>query len=115
MVLTVGGYILSDRYERLRVISLERLGTTIFLVSVLVATAGILFLTMFTLDAGVLPPWAGATLILGNPLFAVLILVVTNGLVSPIGSWLVAVPWIVVGFAVFRAAGRRTEQPPRVR
>jgi hypothetical protein len=115
MVLTVGGYILSDRYERLGVISLERLGTTIFLVGVLVATAGILFLAMFTLNAGVLPQWAGATLILGNPFLAVLILVVTNALVSPIGSWLVTVPWIVVGFAVFRAAGRRTEQPPRVR
>jgi hypothetical protein len=115
MVLTVGGYILSRRYERLRVISLERLGTTMFLVGVLVATAGLIFLTMFTLDAEVLPPWAGATLILGNPLFAVLIHVVTNSLVPPIGSWLVAVPWIVVGFAVFRAAGRRTEQPPRVR
>ena len=115
LALTVGGYILSDRYERLGVISLESLGTTMFLVGVLVATAGLLFLTMFTLEAEVLPPWAGATLILGNPLFAVLIHVVTNSLVPPIGSWLVAVPWIVGGFAVFRAAGRRTEQPPRVR
>src|SRR5215212_1713333 len=115
LALTLGGYILSNRYERLGVISLERLGTTMFLVGVLVATIGILFLTMFTLDAEVLPPWAGATLILGNPLFAVLIHVVTNSLVPPIGSWLVAVPWIVVGFAVFRAAGRRTEQRTRVR
>jgi hypothetical protein len=28
---------------------------------------------------------------------------------------LVGVPWVVVGYAIFRAAGRRTERPSRVR
>jgi len=122
LALTLGGYILSERYERLGVISLERLGTTMFLVGVLVAAIGIAALAMATLvvaidtpEAAVLPWWVWAALMAGNPLLAVFILVVTNALVSPIGSWLVAVPWIVVGFAVVRAAGRRTERPSRVR
>jgi hypothetical protein len=86
-----------------------------FIVGVLVAPIGILVLAIVTLDAGVLPRWGGWALIAGNPLLGGFILVVTNALVSPIGSWLVAVPWIVVGFAVFRAAGLRTERPSRVR
>jgi hypothetical protein len=99
LALTLGGYILSDRYERLGVISLERLGTTMFLVGVLVAAIGIAALAMVTLgvaidtpEEAVLPWWVWAALMAGNPLLAVLILVVTNALVSPIGSWLVAVP-----------------------
>jgi hypothetical protein len=121
LALTIGGYILLDRYERLGVISLERLGTTTFLVGVLVAAIGVAALAMVTLivaidtpQAAVLPWWVWAALMAGNPLLAVFILVVTNALVSPIGSWLVAVPWIVVGFSVVRAAGRRTERPSRV-
>jgi hypothetical protein len=115
LALTVGGYILSERYERLGVISLERLGTTTFLVGVLVATAGIIGLAVVSIIVRILPRWGGVALIAGNTFLGVLILVVTNASVSPIGSWLVASPWIVVGFAVFLAAGRRTERPSRVR
>jgi hypothetical protein len=115
VALTVGGYILSDLFYRLGVISLERLGIIMFLVGVLVAFIGNIVLAIATLDVGVLPRWGGAALMAGNPLLGVFILVVTNHLVSPIGSWLVAVPWVVVGFAVFRAGGQRTEQPSRVR
>ena len=122
LALTLGGYILSDRYERLGVISLERLGTTMFLVGVLVAAIGIAALALFTLivaidtpEEAVFPWWVGAALMAGNPFFAVFILIVTNALASPIGSWLVAAPWIVVGFAIFRAAGRRSERASRVR
>jgi hypothetical protein len=122
LALTVGGYILSDRYERLGVISLERLGTTMFLVGLFVAAIAIAGLAMATLqvaiatpDAAVLPWWVWAALMAGNPLLGLIIIVVSYGSTSPLGSWLVAVPWIVVGFAVFRAAGRRTERPSRVR
>ena len=94
----------------------------LFLVGVLVPTIGIVSLAMATLEVAiatpgeaVLPWWSGAALMAGNPFLGVFILVVTNALVSPIGSWLAAVPWIVVGFAVFQAAGRRTEQSSRVR
>jgi SPW repeat len=57
----------------------------------------------------------GAALAAGNPLLAVFISVVSYFVFFALGSWLVASPWIVVGFAVFLAAGRRTGRPPRVR
>ena len=110
VALTVGGYILVDF-----VISLETLGTIVFLVGALVGTMGIIGLALATLNVGVLPQWAGGTLILGNPLLAVFISVVSYFGFFALGSWLVASPWIVVGFAVFLAAGRRTERPSRVR
>ncbi len=122
LALTVGGYILSDRYERLGIISLERLGTTMFLVGLFVAAIAIAGLAMATLqvaiatpDVAVLPWWVWAALMAGNPLLGLIIIVFSYGSTSPLGNWLVAVPWIVVGFAVFRAAGRRIERPPRVR
>jgi hypothetical protein len=83
------------------------------MVGMLVATIGILALGGLTLDAGVLPWWCGAALIAGNPLFGIALLLVGGPHYDV--SWLIAVPWVVVGFAVFRAAGRRTERPPRVR
>jgi hypothetical protein len=110
VALTVAGYILVDF-----VVSLEGLGTIVFLVGALVATMGILGLAIVTLEAGVLPRWGGAALAAGNPLLAVFISVVSYFAFFALGSWLVASPWIVVGFAVFLAAGRRTERPSRVR
>ena len=109
VALMAGGYMFIER------ISPTMFWGYMFIVGVLVAPIGILVLAIVTLDAGVLPRWGGWALIAGNPLLGGFILVVTNALVSPIGSWLVAVPWIVVGFAVFRAAGLRTERPSRVR
>jgi hypothetical protein len=110
VALTVGGYILVDF-----VISLEGLGTIVFLVGALVGTIGILGLAIVTLEAGVLPRWGGVALIAANPLLAVFISVVSYFGFFALGSWLVASPWIVMGFAVFLAAGRRTERPSRVR
>ncbi len=82
-------------------------------VGMLVATIGVIALGIFTLDAGVLPWWCGAALIAGNPLVGVLLFFL--GLDFLFGSWPVVVPWVVVGFGVFRAAGMRTERHPRVR
>jgi hypothetical protein len=90
------------------------LGADIYgLVAMLVATVGILALGIFTLEAGVLPRWGGWALIAGNPLVGVVL--VLFGLEFLFGAWPVVVPWIVMGFAVFQAAGRRTERPSRVR
>jgi uncharacterized membrane protein YhdT len=111
VVLTLGGYILVDF-----IISLEGIGTLVVLVGALAATLGVIGLASATLTAGVLPRWAGVALILGNPLLAVLIIVIFYGTgFRGVGWWLVALPWVVVGFAVVRAAGRRAEQPARVR
>ena len=91
------------------------IGTDILLMGVgmLVATIGIIALGIFTLNAGVLPWWGGAALIAGNPLLGVILLFV--GLDFLYGAWPVVVPWVVVGFAVFRAASHQTQQPSRVR
>ncbi len=90
------------------------IGTDILLLGVgmLVATISIIALGIFTLDAGVVPWRGGAALIAGNPLVEVLLFL---GLDFLFGSWPVVVPWIAVGFAVFRAATRLPEQPSRVR
>jgi hypothetical protein len=82
---------------------------TAFLVAVglLAATAGLLVLGLVTLKAGVLPWWCGAALIAGNPLIEYFLAFWFGGLLG--------VPWAVVGYAILRAAGRRTEQASRVR
>ena len=105
LALIVGGYI----------IGIDGLGATLFLLGVSAATLGIIGLAPITLSMRVLPWWGGAALIAGNPFLAVLIIAIFIGSYPHFGGWLVAVPWIVVGFAVFRAAGRRIEQPPRLR
>ena len=72
------------------------------IVCLLAATVGIVVLGIVTIQAEVLPRWCGVALIAGSPPFAVL--------------WpLVGVPWIVVGFAIFTAGVRQSEQPSRVR
>ena len=68
-----------------------------------VASVGLLLLAIVTLIVRVLPWWGGAAMIAGNPLIALFL--------GP----LLGVPWALVGYAVLRAAGRRTEQPSRVR
>ncbi len=76
--------------------------TSTLSVGLVLATGGLLALGPITMIAEVLPWWCGAALIVGSPPFAVL--------------WpLVGVPWIVVGYAIFRAGGRVSEQPSRVR
>jgi hypothetical protein len=71
--------------------------------SLFVATVSIPVLGGLTITAGVLPRWCGAALIFGSPLITILI--------APLGG----AAWVIVGYAVFRAAGRRTERPTRVR
>jgi len=71
-------------------------------VGLLLAVVGLVTLGIIIMGAKVLPWWCGVSLALGNPLAAFL--------------WpLIGVPWIVVGFAIFRAATRQAQQPSRVR
>ncbi len=82
----------------------------LFFIGFLVATVGIIVYGVVTKNAGVVPWWCGIALMAGSPLIGFFLY-----LFSPVEDLLVGVPWIVVGFAVFRAAGRQTQQPPRVR
>ncbi len=79
----------------------SNLSALILIVGALVVTVGLVALGIATIAAGVLPWWCGAALI-ASPIFALL---------GPLGG----VPLVLVGFAIFRAGGRVSEQPSRVR
>jgi len=92
------------------------LGGVLYLFGLLIAALGLIGLAIITLAVGELPRWGGVALITGNPLWAVLpTIIYADTPYFSIVIWLLAGSWIVVGCAVFLAAGRRTEQPSRVR
>jgi hypothetical protein len=97
------------------------LTAAVLIVGVLAASVGIVGLGIVTMSAGVLPRWCGAALIAGSPPFVGLEFGVLGFLGLPAmvpGAivWaLVGMPWVVVGYAIFRTAARRTERPARVR
>jgi len=73
------------------------------------------------MGAGVVPRWCGGTLIAGSPPFVglefgVLAFLGLPAMVPGGIAWALAgAPWLMVGYAIFRAAGRRFEHPSRVR
>jgi len=75
----------------------------IFTVGAFAATMGILFLGAISIAIRVLPWWCGTALIVGVPSYAAFL-----------GPG-VGVAWVVVGYAVFRAAAHRSERRPQVR
>jgi hypothetical protein len=82
--------------------------TAVLLVGVLAASVGIVGLGVVTMGAGVLPRWCGIALIAGSPPVVVILIL--------FDMWTLAgLPWIAVGYAIFRTAARRTERPARVR
>jgi hypothetical protein len=90
------------------------------LVGLLVATVGIALLGGLTIATGMLPRWCGLALIIGTPVgvFVTMIPSAALGGTFPLGGAFQAlggVPWMLVGYAVFRAAARLPEQPSRVR
>ena len=89
------------RYQVLA--SLRPLALNLELLGWLVASVSLLALAIVTLVVRVLPWWAGLAMVAGNPLMALFL--------GP----LLGVPWALVGYAVFRAAGRQTERSPIVR
>ena len=90
-------------------------------IGVVAASVGIVGLGIVTIKAGVLPRWCGAAVVAGSPPFVVIefafasLLVAASILPGEVAWALAGVPWIGVGYAIFRAAGRRTERPSRVR
>jgi len=96
--------------------------TAVFVVGVLAASVGIVGLGIATISAGVLPRWSGIALIVGSPpgvgiLFLFLSPLGMAGILPGEAVWELAggIPWIAVGYAIFRTAARRTERPARVR
>ena len=83
-------------------------GDTMFLVvlGLLLATLGLIALAIVTINGRVLPWWCGVALMAGNPLVGIF-LAIWFGV-------LLGVPWVVVGYAIFRAAKRGPELPSRV-
>ena len=93
----------------------------------LIAAIGIMGLGIVTITAQVLPWWCGLALIAGNPVALVVEYLLLDSLLwalwpsvpnpapqSIIPMMLLAVPLIVVGYAIYRAE-RRIERPSRVR
>jgi drug/metabolite transporter (DMT)-like permease len=96
---------------------------TALTLGILAATVGLVVLAIITTNARVLPWWFGVALVAGSP-FGVLLLMMLPSMFSESlleGPWqlaveaLVGVPWVLVGYAVFRAGSRRSEQHSRVR
>jgi hypothetical protein len=113
LALAVVGYSLSVSFK-------TALGGIVLLypLGLLLAALGLIGLAVTTLAVGVVPRWGGVALITGNPLWTVLllpILIYASTFYFSLVIWLLAGSWIVVGFAVFLATGRRTERPSRVR
>jgi hypothetical protein len=99
-------------------------GIPLLTTGVVVGSTGIVLLGIVTITARVLPRWCGIALIAGSPpgvaiLFMFLAPLAMVGNLPPgsgqIGWTLAGIPWIVVGYAAFRAASRGTVRPARVR
>ena len=96
---------------------LELTSLSFLALGLVLVTFGLLGLATLTIVARVLPWWCGAALVVGSPLGVVLGMLFLwplgldeTALILPLGA-----SWALVGFAIFRAAGRRTERPARVR
>jgi hypothetical protein len=89
----------------------------LILLGLLVASAGMLLLGGLTIAEGVLPWWCGVALVGGSPLGMFLMMVpsmlfrglpdVALGLTEAFAA-LGGVMWVLLGYAIFRAAGRRS-------
>jgi hypothetical protein len=92
----------------------------VLVLGLLVSTVGIVLLGGLTVATGMLPRWCGVALMVGSPVGVFLTMVPSAAageafMLGKLFQALGRVPWIVVGYAVFRAAGRQVQQPSRVR
>jgi hypothetical protein len=93
-------------------------------IGLLIASAGIVLLGSLTTATGMLPRWCGVALAAGSPVGVFITMIPSAALGGSFpGAFLVGgvfqalggVPWVLVGYALFRAGGQRTERPSRVR
>jgi len=88
----------------------EFVGLVPMFIGVLVLTVTVGVLSVLSVVTNVLGWWGSVALVAG-PLF--LFFAVFGPLLPPL-HWLIGVPWMVVGFAIFRAGAKQAEQPSRV-
>ena len=81
----------------------------LFIIGLLVATIGLPAYGAVTITAGELPWWCGAALLVGSPLVGLFLYLFFDS------DFLLGLPWAIVGFAIFRAGSRLSEQPSLVR
>jgi hypothetical protein len=92
----------------------------LIVLGLLVATAGMVLLGSLSVAWQILPGWCGIALMVGSPLGVLFTMIPSEALAggSVLGRAFQAlggVPCAVVGYYIFRTAGRRTERPARVR
>jgi hypothetical protein len=89
----------------------EFVGLVPMFIGVLVLTVAVAVLGVLSVVTNVLGWWGSVALVAG-PLF--LFLAFFGTLLPPM-HWLIGVPWMVLGFAIFRAGMQQAGQPSRVR
>jgi hypothetical protein len=104
VAMTVGANLLGELLPAMAPVAIIWL-----VVGVLAASIGVVGLGIVTMNARVLPRWCGAALVIVGVLG--LPAIVSGG----VGWALLGVPWVLVGYAIFRAGTRQTERPSRVR
>jgi hypothetical protein len=87
------------------------LGLLVIPIGVVLATGGLGVMANLAVRAGKLPWWGGVALVAGFVPFLLLAFFYFPPLAHP----LIGVPWLVVGYAIFRAAGGGAEPASRVR
>jgi len=95
-------------------------GISLLIVGVVVASTGMVLLGKVTIESRVLSRWCGIALIAGSPPGVAILFLFSTPLVmagilpGEIGWTLAGIPWMVVGYALFRVAKLLREQPSRV-
>lgn len=96
-------------------------GAPLAIAGVLAASVGVVGLGIVTISSGVLPRWCGVALIAGSPpgvgtLFLFSSPLAMAGILPGEIAWaLVGIPWVVLGYAIFRAKTQQSARPARVR
>lgn len=116
IAMTVGGNLMGELVP-----AMAQVAIILLIVGVGAASVGVVGLGIVTLGAQVLPRWCGVAVIAGSPPSVGLEFVLLGSLgaaaILPgtIAWTLVRLPWVLVGFAVYRAGAHQAQQPSRVK